>query len=151
MSTPRQRFLAAPRRRQRGQRKGAEGVRQWTHQNTPARAFLSLDDVKDGPIRGEIAAVSEGGYKKLVLTFTNGLRFSLNATNCTEMIKALGSETDDWLGECVELYQGEALYQGEQVPSVRLTVLTRDPDEKKKPPPPQPKPKNSDLDDSIPF
>ena len=52
--------------------------------------FLGLDDVKDGSIRAEIAAVEEGGYKKLVLTFTNGLKFSLNATNTTEMIKAFG-------------------------------------------------------------
>jgi hypothetical protein len=83
--------------------------------------FLSLADVKDGRFRGEIAAVEEGGYKKLVLTFTNGLRFSLNATNTTEMIKAFGSETDDWIGERVELYEGEASYQGKTVPSVRLT------------------------------
>jgi hypothetical protein len=51
-----------------------------------------------------------------VLTFTNGLKFSLNATNTTEMIKAFGSETDDWVGESIELYEGEALYQNRWCP-----------------------------------
>jgi hypothetical protein len=116
-------------------------------------AFLSLDDVKDGKYRGEIAAVAEGGYNKLVLTFTNGLKFSLNATNTTEMIKCLGSETSDWEGESIELYEGEAPYQGKTVPSVRVTVLMREAGEKKKPPP-RPKAENSkrgDMDDEIPF
>ena len=121
-------------------------------------AFLSLDDVKDGPFRGEIAAVTEGGYQKLVLSFTNGLRFSLNVSNCTEMIKSFGSETDLWVGERVELYAGEALYQGKMVPSVRLTPLMREAGEenKKKTPKPKPKPKpkgesGGDLNDEIPF
>jgi hypothetical protein len=98
--------------------------------------------------------VTEGGYQKLVLTFTNGLRFSLNVSNTTEMIKAFGSETDDWVGERVELYAGEALYQGKTVASVRVTALTREADEKKKPPKPKPKIENSkrgDMDDEIPF
>ena len=116
--------------------------------------FLGLDDVKDGPIRAEIDAVEEGGYKKLVLTFTNGLRFSLNITNTTEMIKAFGSETNDWLGECVELHEGEAPYQDKMVPSVRVTPLMRAAGEEKKPPKPKPKGENGkrgDLDDEIPF
>lgn len=55
-------------------------------------AFLSLDDVQDGPIRGEIAAVEIGNYEKPVVTFTNGLKFSLNATNTAALIKAFGKE-----------------------------------------------------------
>ena len=116
--------------------------------------FLGLDDVKDGPIRVEIAAVKEGGYKKLELIFTNGLRFSLNVTNTTEMIKAFGSETDDWQGERIELYAGEALYDGKMVPSVRLTALMRAAGEEKKEPAPKPKGENGkrgDLNDEIPF
>ena len=116
--------------------------------------FLSLDDVKGGPITAEIADVTEGGYKKLVLTFTNGLKFSLNVTNTTEMIKAFGAETDLWLGERVELHEGEAPYQDKMVPSVRLTPLMRETGAKKRPPPPKPKSKNfrgGDMDDEIVF
>jgi hypothetical protein len=50
-------------------------------------AFLSLDDLQAGPIRGEIAAVEIGNYDKPVVTFTNGLKFSLNATNTAALIK----------------------------------------------------------------
>jgi len=117
-------------------------------------AFLGLNDVKDGPFRGDLVAVEEGKFGKLVLIFTNGLKFSLNVTNTTELIKAFGSETDDWLGESVELYQGETLYQGEMVPSVRLTPLMREAGEEKKPPKPKPKSENGkrgDMDDEIPF
>jgi hypothetical protein len=101
--------------------------------------FLGLDDVKDAPIGAEIAAVEEGKFGKLVLTFTNGLKFSLNVTNVTELIKAFGSETDDWRGEPIELHAGETLYQDKMVPSVRVTPLMRANGEEKKPPPPRPK------------
>jgi hypothetical protein len=116
-------------------------------------AFLGLDDVKDGKIRAEIAAAEEGKFGKLVLIFTNGLKFSLNVTNVTELIKAWGSETDDWVGEHVELYAGETLYEGKMVPSVRVTPLMRATGEEKKPPRPKPKssPGGGDLNDEIPF
>jgi hypothetical protein len=119
--------------------------------------FLGLDDVKDGKIKAEIFDVEEGGYKKLVLIFTNGLKFSLNVGNTVEMIKAFGSETEGWRGEHVELYQGEVPYEGKMVPSVRVTPLMRaEGEEKKKLPPSKPKPKGGggkggDMDDEIPF
>src|SRR6516164_1604532 len=60
-------------------------------------AFLSLDDVVDGPIRGEIVHVELGSFDKPVLTFSNGCRFSLNVTNSQALIKAFGKESDDWI------------------------------------------------------
>jgi hypothetical protein len=117
-------------------------------------AFLTLDDVKDGPITGEIVDVEEGGYKKLVLTFNNGLRFSLNVTNTQELIKTFGSETDDWLGEKIELYEGEVPYEKKMVPSVRVTPLMREPGQEKKLPPPRPKSTKGGkvgMDDDVPM
>jgi hypothetical protein len=111
--------------------------------------FLTLDDVKDGRVRGEVGKVEVGNYDKLVLVFTNRLRFSLNVTNVTEMIKAFGSETGDWEGESVELWAGEAPYQGKTVPSVRLTPLMRKAGEKK--PLSKPKHGSGDMDDEIAF
>jgi hypothetical protein len=113
--------------------------------------FIDLSDVKDARFRGEVAGVQQGNYDKLVLVFTNGLRFSLNVTNITEMIKAFGSETDDWIGERVELYAGEAPYQKKMVPSVRLTPLMREAGEKKPPKPKAAPGKSGDMDDTIPF
>jgi hypothetical protein len=117
-------------------------------------AFLSLDDVQDGPIRGEIAAVEEGNYDKPVLIFSNGFRFSLNITNNKTLLKAWGSESDDWIGERVELYRGETKYQGEPRPSVLVRPLAREPDDKKKPKPTAPakaQRQRGDMDDDIPY
>jgi hypothetical protein len=71
------------------------------------------------------------------------------------MIKAFGNETDDWVGERIELYAGEAPYQDKMVPSVRVTPLMRAEGEEKKPKKPPPKPKGGsgggDLNDDVPF
>jgi hypothetical protein len=116
-------------------------------------AFLGLDDVQDGPIRGEIASVELGNYDKPVLTLGNGFRFSLNVTNTQTLIKAWGSESDDWIGERVELYAGETKYQGETKPSVLVRPLASEPDDKKKTAatPTKAQQQRSSLDDEIPF
>ena len=119
-------------------------------------AFLSLDDVQDGPIRGEITVVEIGNYNKPVLSFSNGFRFSLNATNTATLLKAFGNESGDWIGERIELYAGEAPYQGGMTPSVLARALTHEPDDEKpkKPKQSKPVPKRSEeaaMDDKIPF
>jgi hypothetical protein len=116
-------------------------------------AFLGLDDVVDAPIRAEIAAVELGNYDKPVLTFSNGFRFSLNVTNTQTLIKAWGSESDDWVGERLELYAGETKYQGEAKPSVLARPLAREAGEKKKPTAAAPAKaqQRGSLDDEIPF
>ena len=115
-------------------------------------AFLSLDDVADGPLRDKIAAVEPGSFNKPVLILSNGLRLSLNVTNTQTLLKAWGAESDDWIGEQVELYAGETKYQGEAKPSVLVRPLASD-DKKKKPTAATPKAKrqSNDLDDEIPY
>jgi hypothetical protein len=91
------------------------------------------------------------------VTFSNGLRFSLNVTNVQAMLKVLGSESDDWLGETIELSAGKAKFKDELVDSVVLRVVARHPEtEKPKVKPPRPKSKDGngghgDLDDQIPW
>jgi hypothetical protein len=86
-------------------------------------AFLSLKDVQDGPVRGKITAVEPGNYGRPVVTFTNGLKFSLNTTNNRTLMNAFGEESDDWVGEEIELYAGETRYQGALTPSVLARAL----------------------------
>jgi hypothetical protein len=111
-------------------------------------SFIGVDDVQDGPIRGTIAAVDPGSFDKPVLTFSSGLKFSCNKTNVGTLIEAWGDESDDYLGERVELYAGTVRFKGEEQPAVLLRALPRAPGEEKKPPPPKPK---GDLDDEVPF
>jgi hypothetical protein len=121
-------------------------------------AFIGLDDVRDAPLRGTIEGVEiEQKYDRPILTFSNGLRFSLNVTNVQAMLKVLGSESDDWLGETIELSAGKAKFKDELVDSVVLRVVAHHPEtEKPKVKPPRPKSKDGngghgDLDDQIPW
>jgi hypothetical protein len=115
-------------------------------------SFVGLDDVQDGPIRGTIAAVDHGSFDRPVITFSNGMKFSCNKTNVGILIEEWGDESEDYLGEKLELYAGTTKFKGEDQPSVLVRPLPRAPGEKKVLPP---KPKDSgtggDMDDEIPF
>src|SRR5262249_13608475 len=106
----------------------------------------------DGPIRGTIAAIEHGSFDKPVLTFTNGQKLSLNKTNVGILIDEWGEESDDYLGEKLEVYVGTIRYQNEDKAAPLVRPLPREPGEKK---PPAPKPKASgrggDMDDEMPF
>ena len=47
-------------------------------------------------------------------------KLTLNKTNGTKLIELFGDETDDWLGQVVELYPTMTDLDGDQVPCVRL-------------------------------
>jgi hypothetical protein len=111
-----------------------------------------VDDVQDGPIRGTIAAVEHGSFDKPVLTFSNGMKFSLNKTNVGTLIEAWGDESDDWIGEKVELYAGTIRFKNEDQPAVLVQALARAAGEKKvKPPKPTKDGPSSDINDVIPY
>ena len=46
--------------------------------------FVKVDDVKDGPIKGQIAVVKEGKWDKPNIVFESGDVLSLNATNISK-------------------------------------------------------------------
>ena len=116
-------------------------------------AFISLDDVRDAPMRGEIAWVEMGQYERPVITFANGLRFSLNVSNVQRLMKDLGSESDDWIGETIELALGQVKFKDTMVDSVIATVVPRAAGAApKKLSPPKPKKQSGgDIDDQVPF
>jgi hypothetical protein len=113
-------------------------------------SFLGLDDVQDGPVRGHIAHIEEGQFGRPVITFENGLKFSLNVTNTVTLLKAFGSESDDLLGEQIELFAGETTYNNEAKPSVLVRAIAREPGVEKKKVTPKRKP-GGDMDDEVPF
>jgi hypothetical protein len=115
-------------------------------------SFIGVDDVQDGPIRGTIAAVEHGSFDKPVLTFSNGMKFSLNKTNVGTLIEAWGDESDDYLGEKLEMYLGTIRFKNEDQPAVLVRPLVRAAGEKKvKPPKPTKGDPIPDIDDQIPF
>jgi hypothetical protein len=119
-------------------------------------SFIGQDDVRDGPIRGTIAAVGHGSFDKPVITLASGAKSSLNKTSVGTLIEAWGEESDDWIGEKVEFYAGTIPFQGVDKDAVLARALEREPGEKKKPPP-KPRDESSnggkrgDLDDDIPY
>jgi hypothetical protein len=116
-------------------------------------AFIGLDDVREAPMRGQVAWVEVGQYDKPVITFENGLRFSLNVSNVQRLMKDLGGESDDWIGEVIELAIGQVKFKDTLVDSVIATVVPRAPGATpKKLSPPKPKKRSSDdIDDTIAF
>jgi hypothetical protein len=115
-------------------------------------AFIGVDDVQDGPIRGTIAEVDHGSFDKAVVTFSNGMKFSLNKTNVGTLIAVWGDESDDYVGEKLELYAGTIRYKNEDQPAVLVRPLVRAAGEKKtKPPKPTKGDPIPDIDDQIPF
>lgn len=140
--------MAQAARRTQGRRKRKGKAMKMT--KYAGASFIGLDDLQDGPIRGTIAAVEPGQYDKPVITFSNGMKLSCNKTNVSILITALGDESDDYLGEKIEVYAGTIRYQGEDQAAPLVRVLEREPGEKKKQPPP-PKPPKGDLDDDIPY
>jgi hypothetical protein len=86
-----------------------------------AKSFVTLETVKDGPIRGIIKDVGMGSYDKPVLELEDGTKFSLNKTNVAILIKAFGEDSREWPGCEIELRRGHIKYNG----SLQDAVLAR--------------------------
>ncbi len=109
--------------------------------------FISLADVKAGPIRKRIAGMVDGKYDKPDLIFTDGSRMSLNATNRKTLQQTFGDIEDDLIGNDIELIEGEFEFQKKMSPGVAVRPIS--------PPPAKPNggggDKSADYDDEIPF
>jgi hypothetical protein len=86
-----------------------------------AKSYISLDDVRDHPIRATIVDCDMGSFEKPVLILDTGARFSLNKTNVRTLITAFGDDSRDYNGCRVEFFAGQIAYQG----SLRDSVLVR--------------------------
>jgi hypothetical protein len=86
--------------------------------------FIKVDDIRNGPLQMQIAVVREGKFDKADLVFETGDILSLNATNTKILVRAYGPNSDDWLGRIIELFLGEAPYQGKQIESVVVRPIS---------------------------
>ena len=80
--------------------------------------YLTIADVRDGPLRMKIVDIREGKYDKPDLIFETGDALSLNATNRRVLMRAYGPTSDTWLGKDIELVLGEVEFQGKSQESV---------------------------------
>lgn len=107
--------------------------------------FIKPDDLVNGPEQKVIAEIGEGQYEKPVVTFTDGTKLSLNATNVDTLIHALGPNREDWIGKEIEVYRGTLRYNGSDNPAVLVRVLEVLPAAERTPLKPQP------VEDEVPF
>jgi hypothetical protein len=72
-----------------------------------ASTYIKPDNVRDGPIRTRIVNVFESErLGRPVLELETGSQFTLNDGNTNVLINAWGHNSDDWIGQEVELALG---------------------------------------------
>lgn len=130
-----------------------------------ASTFIKPDNVRDGPIQTRIVNVFESAqYGRPVLELETGSQFTLNDGNTTTLIKAWGHNSDDWIGQELELLLGTYKDWKSDPPADKETVKVRAispaksadanggaPVNKPLPPSIKSAPPRQDDDDSIPF
>jgi hypothetical protein len=110
-------------------------------------SFLKPEDVTT-PVVLKITGVAKGKFDKLDLTFDDGSKLGLNATNGRKIAKAWTFESANWLNKEVELSAGIVPYNGEDQPTIVLkprSPVTPARDQALAKPP------KSAIDDDIPF
>jgi hypothetical protein len=129
-----------------------------------AAKYVKVDEVRDGPIETRIVNVFESEqYGRPVLELETGSQFTLNDGNTNTLIKAWGYNSDDWVGQEIELslgtykdWRSDPIVDKETVKVRAISpakVGTGNSGTAGKPPLPASKtaPRAEDLDDQIPF
>jgi hypothetical protein len=131
-----------------------------------ASTYIKPDHVRDGPLRTRIVNVFESElHGRPVLELETGSQFTLNDSNTNTLIKAWGHNSDDWIGQEIELALGTYKDWRSHPPADKETVKARAISPAKaaqdggvpavsKPLPASIKsvaPRHDDMDDSIPF
>ena len=71
----------------------------------------------------ELEEVGQAREEKLVLYFKNRAKgLPLNVTNYKTLASARGTETDDWVGVKITLFQTKTEFDGKEVDAVRMRV-----------------------------
>lgn len=120
-----------------------ERIRKMDMKKYSGEHFIKVDDVRDGPIEGQIAVIREGKYGKPDLIFESGDVLSLNATNNKTLLRAYGTESDRWISKMIKMFLGTIEYQGSDHEAVLVEPISPPIKKDKKKPP--------DFDDEIPF
>jgi hypothetical protein len=110
-------------------------------------SYVKLDDVEAGPIQATIVAIKVGNFGKPDLTLDSGRKFSVNTGNNQILVKAFGDNSDDWLGQEIELFLGTTKYQGKDQDSVVVRPLTSGRPAAER----TPLPASDEIDDEVPF
>jgi hypothetical protein len=110
--------------------------------------FLKPDDIGDTPVTLTIANVALGKWDKLDLTFADGSKLSLNATNGRALAKAWGYESSSWIDKLVEARVGTIPFDGKDQPSILLKPVSPAMSARELA---LVKPAEPDLSDDIPF
>lgn len=126
-----------------------------------ASKFIRPDSVRDGPIQTRIIRVFENErYSRPTLELENGSEFTLNGGNLDILINAFGPESDNWVGQQIELSLGTYKNWKTTPPTdaetvkVRPTPMVGNSGAPGKPALPASRTAASfqdDLDDSVPF
>jgi hypothetical protein len=107
-------------------------IRKFVGQN-----FIKIADVRDAPLRMQIAAINEGKYEKPDVVFETGETLSLNTINARTLMRAYGPESDSWIGKEIELALGTIEFQNRPQEAVVVKPISP--------------PAASRMDDTIPF
>jgi hypothetical protein len=130
-----------------------------------ASKYVKPDQVRDGPIQTRIINVYESEqYARPVLELETGSQFTINDSNCNVLIQAWGHESNDWIGQELELFLGYYKDWRADPPVDKETVKVRAispakaatgnggvPGKPVLPPRRAVASKSDDMDDSIPF
>ena len=118
------------------------------------RGFMTVDDVREGPRQEKIVDVSiSEKFDCPVLEFENGDQLSLNMTNTRAMNRAYTTESNNWIGQIVELSLGHYVdyKDGKEKETVALhPISVRQPSADNGGTKALPS-RRDDLDDSVPF
>jgi hypothetical protein len=132
-----------------------------------ASKFINVDNMRDGPIQTRVVAVLEKNrFGQPVLELEIGSQFGLNVTNNGILMRAWGYESNDWIGQELELFLGTYKDWESDPPVDKETVKVRAISPAKSaaanggtpvsgrpvlPPSRAVASKSDDMDDSIPF
>ena len=121
--------------------------------------WLKADDLQGRTVNCIISNVKMekiGDDQKLVLEFQGKSKgMVLNKTNCSVISAVYGDETEDWMGQPIQVYPTECDYQGKRMACLRVRIPPRPrqapaaaPGQAAPPPPPG---AEADDGDAIPF
>lgn len=92
-----------------------------------ASKYIKPDKVRDGPIQTRIVNVFEDErYERPALELETGSQFSLNEGNNDILTKAWGYDSNDWIGQELELFLGtyKDFREGIEKETVRVRAIS---------------------------
>lgn len=86
--------------------------------------YITVADVRDGPLQMKIVDVREGKFDKPDLVFETCDILSLSATNRKTLVRAFGFNTDAWISKEIELFLGEIPFDKKPQEAVVVRLIS---------------------------